>query len=238
MKRVNYWLFLIEWDFWAWKSLHLSSLLFEEKRRWAFIVFNNPYDFVDTFYDTKEDFKKMLDILYVYMEKSNANLKSSYPRLIIGIDETHLYWFSRNFKDNFSENQLKVLTQLRKRNILMPLVSQRYMFLDKNLRRLVWFVRQIHSWSIPFTTKKLFGWFQDLEILNPEGDDIYSDEWENKVYRKIYSFPLIQNFFVYSPLFLYQSIWKQKELTNNIIGFQKREQNLERLEKWLQENWL
>jgi len=118
------------------------------------IISNIPYSFVDIHYDTKEELNKILDSIINYCKITNRDIKKyynerfKYKNIILVVDEAHLYFDARAYKD-YSKDLDCVLTQCRKRNIQSFFISQRLKRIDINIRRLTDFVIRYDRYSMP-----------------------------------------------------------------------------------------
>lgn len=88
------------------------------------------------------------------LEEENSNY--SYFLYVL-LDESSVFLNSRNFKNNFTIEQLNDLTQVRHNQIqLLGFTSQRFEMTDVNIRRLSSYVKTCNLIDIPFLNKKRF----------------------------------------------------------------------------------
>lgn len=173
----DYWVKFVVWDFWAWKTKNLFQFWYlwkKENPNWILIA-NIPYDFVDIFFDSKDDFDCLMKDLVQYIRDTNSveflKQGKEFPPILILWDEIHEYLFSRDFK-NFSKDVVLVLTQCRKRSIEINCISQRLTQVDVFLRRLVWLFHVFKNVGNP-----KFGITKQMikECIDPESNNIDDD---------------------------------------------------------------
>lgn len=88
------------------------------------------------------------------LEEENPNF--SYFLYVL-LDESSVFLNSRNFKNNFTIEQLNDLTQVRHNQIqMLGFTSQRFEMTDVNIRRLSSYVKTCNLIDIPFLNKKRF----------------------------------------------------------------------------------
>ncbi|MEO5351487.1 MAG: hypothetical protein H7836_17860 [Magnetococcus sp. YQC-3] len=100
----------------------------KEKKNSPLVISNVPYSFVDVVFSTKEEFKEIIKNLINYIKNTNEKeeLKkyNTMRPIYMLIDESHLYFYSREFKNNISSDDLIVLSQCRKRKISIEFIVQ------------------------------------------------------------------------------------------------------------------
>lgn len=138
---------IVTWQFWRWKSKYSYMEVFLRKQQnpdWI-LISNVPYkdinwnSLVDLFFNSKQDIAKVLDCLKYYIDMTNDEntLKEMYfPPIRFIIDEAHVYFPARWFKE-FDADMFDIMTQCRKRSILIVFITQEIPQLDKAIRRLV-----------------------------------------------------------------------------------------------------
>lgn len=184
-----------------------------KKYYWAFIIYNQPYPWVDLFYSSVEDLNLVVDMLNQYMLKTNNPPTLYYPPIAFWIDEAHNYFFSRNFTKNFDDRKRVLFTQPRKRNILIPVVSQRFSFLDINIRRLLFEIispRRFFFWS----------YIREVEVLDIENPNLWVDEYEGITWQYVNNifYDFFENWRLLLSDFIPVDISSYKYLTNYVIG--------------------
>jgi hypothetical protein len=152
--------------------------------------------------------------LVKYMSETNdiEQLKKSRKKIKIIIDEWPLYFYADDFR-KLDVEKLKPLTQCRKRNIEVIIITQRFWFVVKKLRTLTNYVLQY---------KKYLRWliikWEFKEILNLDTTEIYSEDnlW------KSYEIVSTQWFFPFLHWFFYKDYFLFKHISFNIVWFQKK----------------
>lgn len=167
----DFWVYSVMWNYGSGKtSWTFLDLCFLDKNT-NLIISNIPYSFVDIHYDTKEELNKILDSIINYCKITNRDIKKyynerfKYKNIILVVDEAHLYFDARAYKD-YSKDLDCVLTQCRKRNIQSFFISQRLKRIDINIRRLTDFVIRYDRYSMPVLL--------NTEFVNRY---IYTNEW-------------------------------------------------------------
>lgn len=168
----NFWLSIVWWAFGAWKTknVFLDSFLWKQKYPYWLLLANVPYDFVDVYFEDKENLNTIFDWLKRYIEETNTEkYLRNWKRLPIRVvlDEAHLYFFSREFK-KFATEDLLILTQCRKRNIQIFFITQELAQIDILIRRLVPYV---------YRYQKLILWFR-RQVLYYFKTSETSDIWD------------------------------------------------------------
>lgn len=171
---LDYWVKFIVWKFWTWKTKNLFQYWFERKKKnpnWLLIA-NIPYNFVDKFFDSKEDFDCVIKDLVQYIRDTNSvdllKQEKEFPPILILWDEIHEYLFNRDFK-TLSKDVVLLLTQCRKRNIEIDCVSQKVSQVDVFLKRLVWI---FHQYSLIWNPRLWLRREYIKECINPDSNDI------------------------------------------------------------------
>lgn len=191
----DFWVYSVMWNYGSGKtSWTFLDLCFLDKNT-NLIISNIPYSFVDIHYDTKEELNKILDSIINYCKITNRDIKKyynerfKYKNIILVVDEAHLYFDARAYKD-YSKDLDCVLTQCRKRNIQSFFISQRLKRIDINIRRLTDFVIRYDRYSMPVLL--------NTEFVNRY---IYTNEWA-----------LADIQWDDSKTYIMSSDWKQNEL--------------------------
>lgn len=191
----DFWVYSVMWNYGSGKtSWTFLDLCFLDKNM-NLIISNIPYSFVDIHYDTKEELNKILDSIINYCKITNRDIKKyynerfKYKNIILVVDEAHLYFDARAYKD-YSKDLDCVLTQCRKRNIQSFFISQRLKRIDINIRRLTDFVIRYDRYSMPVLL--------NTEFVNRY---IYTNEWA-----------LADIQWDDSKTYIMSSDWKQNEL--------------------------
>ena len=198
MFNENFWLKLITWSFWSWKTKNVYQSAFLRRRNnphWI-IISNLKYDFVDIYFDDVEDFQTLMDYLVRYIRDTNdaKDLEENYefPPIKIIIDEAHIYLFSRDFKA-FTKNNLLVLTQVRKREISIDFITQELSQIDVFIRRLCPYITYFNSRPFGFRSQYLF-YCKDNESLDINDENAFEsikhtilvpDNWVLKLNRSL-----------------------------------------------------
>lgn len=205
----GYWLRLITWEFWSWKTKNVfqSAYLWKKLNPNWILISNIKYDFVDFYFNSKKDFDFILRDLVAYIHRTNNldELKKSidFPPIKIIVDEAHLYLFARDFKW-FTKDILLVLTQCRKRDISVDFITQELWQIDVFIRRLcpyieyfeklpLWLSRQsiLYSLDVEGTSMKNEEMFEEVEssillpfsrwpVFNKKVKDYYSQKYLTK----------------------------------------------------------
>ena len=214
----NFGVYCVMGNFWSgktsWTFLDLSKV---DKRK-TYIIANVKYSFVDKFFNTPKDLSLVLDSVINYCKITNKDIKKYYEErekykdIILVVDEAHLYFDSRNWK-NYSSSLDVILSQCRKRNIKVLFISQRLKRVDLNIRRLADFViryrRERKPIFIGFEWVKRFIYSNEGDLADIQGDDqrTYITNGENPQLNDIEKSEVDKNFF--TPLFRW-SLWKLK----------------------------
>ena len=220
----SYWMILIQWRFWSWKTWFATYYLKKKKEKGAFVISNVPFSFVDVYYWNESMLQKILEYLVKMYYLSNNKLKNNYRQLVLLIDEAHIYFFSRLFY-KFKKEYLIFFTQLRKRNVEVILITQNFYTIDRILRRLINFV---------LTPRKIIRrYFTVQEIINPEDVNIYDIEQEWKKWER-YLNPFISWFLNAYSL---KTVKEEKKLTNYIVGADEILKWTDKLKDFIQKEW-
>lgn len=148
-----YWLRLITWEFGASKTKNTfqSAFLWKKENPDWILISNLKYDFVDFYFDSKQDFDFILKDLVQYIRDTNdfkeLHKDFDFPPIKIIVDEAHLYLFARDFKA-FTKDLLLVLTQCRKREISIDFITQELWQIDVFIRRLCPYIEYFEK--LPF----------------------------------------------------------------------------------------
>ena len=146
-----YWLTMITGDFGSWKTFWLGAELYDQKM-WnpdICLIANVPWGITDIYYNSVEDFKKLIDYLYRFYAETNSDTKKydkHWKDIILVMDEAQIYFPARGFADKDKkelwEKLIIVLTQCRKRYTKFWFATQRTKMVDLNFRRLadyIWY---------------------------------------------------------------------------------------------------
>ena len=201
-----FWINLITWEFWSWKSYNLALNSYDYNKSWLFIIWNNPNSFVNIFYNSLSDLEKVFNFILLYTKLTNQKefLNFKFRPIVFNIDEAHNYFFSRSFKANITKEKLLVLTQLRKRSILVNFITQELWQLDIFIRRLtpiviryysfIWFLRRWKMFYLPnpedinlndeTKVEKIKSWFylapSFLLFLSKKRRNMLNEKWVSK----------------------------------------------------------
>ena len=172
-----YWLTMITWDFWSWKTFWLWAEIYSQKMENPDIclISNVPREITDIYYNSVEDFKKVINYLYRFYAETNTDTKK-YDKhrkdIVLVMDEAQIYfparWFADKDKKELWDKLIIVLTQCRKRYTKFRFATQRTKMVDLNFRRLadyIWYFSIMEN--ILFKVSKLNvyqcgGWISDL----------------------------------------------------------------------------
>lgn len=189
-----FWLRIETWDFWGWKTYNNTIETKKFSNKWLFTISNIRNDFIDLKFDSKLDLERIFSYLMEYSRITNNKqfINNWFRPIVFNIDEAHNYFFSRWFQDNIDSNNIMVLTQVRKRNILATFITQELAQLDIFLRRLTtWIVKRYYQglWFIRF--------YKIFYLPNPETTNLNedSDEWVRLIKKGIYFAPTFLLYF-------------------------------------------
>ena len=84
----------------------MKTAIQRKKKYNGLIVSNLPYSDVDFFFNTKEEFFEFISLLSDYFDQTNnvERMKLKFKPILIILDETQLYFFSRDFAGNFKKD--------------------------------------------------------------------------------------------------------------------------------------
>lgn len=183
-----YWLTMITGDFWSGKTFWLGAELYEQKSENPDIclIANVPWWITDIYYNSVEDFKKLIDFLYRFYAETNSDIKKydkHWKDIILVMDEAQIYfparWFADKDKKELWEKLIIVLTQCRKRYTKFRFATQRTKMVDLNFRRLadyIWYFSIMENFLFKVSKLNVYqcgGWVSDL--LGEDGVT-----WENE----------------------------------------------------------
>lgn len=176
-----YWASLITWDFWKWKTFGLGCDIYKQKHDYKdiCIIANLPWAIVDHFYSSMEDFLKIIDYLYLFLQDTNDQdildwYESKYKDIIFVCDEAHRYLGARDFANKELWSKFGILlTQCRKRNIKMWFCTQRCRLIDINIRRLCDFIYLYDADKLFFINRSYLNVFQAWWWVA----DLLGDDW-------------------------------------------------------------
>jgi len=176
-----FWIDIVLWEFWAWKTYNVMREALDYKNQWCFIISNAPYSFVDLKFNSLDDLNTIFKMFVVYFQDTNFEnyLKTDNFRPIVFIlDESHLYFFSRNFMKNLQDETMITVSQCRKRNILIRFVTQELAQLDSTFRRLVPYVRKYYTWIAWFSFYRDYYMKTDeVDVKNEEKVEVIGKGW-------------------------------------------------------------
>ena len=104
-----YWLEIILWEFWAWKTFYTHRSITKFYNRKSIKIWNYSSPDFDLQYRSIEDLILILKAIYNF-KKDPKNLSQ---HIEIIVDEWAIYFWNREFK-NFPKKLLSFLVQLRK----------------------------------------------------------------------------------------------------------------------------
>lgn len=172
-----YWLTMITWDFGSGKTFWLGAEIYQQKMENPDIclISNVPREITDIYYNSVEDFKKVINYLYRFYAETNNDTKrydKHWKDIILVMDEAQIYfparWFADKDKKELRDKLIIVLTQCRKRYTKFRFATQRTKMVDLNFRRLADYIRYFSILeNILFKVSKLNvyqcgGWISDL----------------------------------------------------------------------------
>ena len=146
-----YGLTMITGDFGSWKTFWLGAEIYQQKMENPDIclISNVPREITDIYYNSVEDFKKVIDYLYRFYAETNADTKKydkHWKDIVLVMDEAQIYfparWFADKDKKELRDKLIIVLTQCRKRYTKFWFATQRTKMVDLNFRRLadyIWY---------------------------------------------------------------------------------------------------
>lgn len=154
-----YWLEIILWEFWAWKSFYTHRSITKFYNRNTIKIWNYSSPDFDLQYRSIDDLIKILKAIYNFKKDPN-NL---HIHIEIICDEWAIYFWNREFK-NFPKELLSFMVQLRKLNVSMKIIAQDLKMLDVNFRRLCYNVRKYYK-LIHFIRM-----YKDYELLSEDAN--------------------------------------------------------------------
>ena len=177
-----YWLTMITGDFWSWKTFWLGAELYDLKSSNpdVCLIANVPWWITDIYYNSVEDFKKLIDYLYRFYAETNNDTKKydkHWKDIVLVMDEAQIYfparWFADKDKKELWEKLIIVLTQCRKRYTKFWFATQRTKMVDLNFRRLADYI-----WYFSIMENALFK-VSKLNIYQCGGgvSDLLGDDW-------------------------------------------------------------
>lgn len=146
----NYGLNIITWNFGSWKTFWLWTELYKQKEENPniCIISNVPRSITDIYYNSINDFQKVLEHLYTFYEETNKEFETynaTRKDIILVMDESQIYfparWFADKKQKELREILTIILTQCRKRYTKIYCAVQRTKMLDINFRRLADYIR-------------------------------------------------------------------------------------------------
>jgi len=172
-----YWVRIVTWEFWAWKTFYSFLEAKKLKQRYKdkiLIIANNPYDFVDILFSSLWDLEKLFKFFVYYIRETNSPkyIMKWFKRVFMLIDEAHLYfpssWFGINKR--FWYEELLVLTQVRKRNMTIYFITQDLWQINKRIRVLSPYMRRWYKWFY------FYRWYRDYYFRTLDSTDYKSPE--------------------------------------------------------------
>ena len=118
-----YWLTMITGDFGSWKTFWLGAEIYQQKMENPDIclISNVPREITDIYYNSVEDFKKVIDYVYRFYAETNTDTKlydKHWKDIILVMDEAQIYfparWFADKDKKALWDKLIIVLTQCSK----------------------------------------------------------------------------------------------------------------------------
>lgn len=164
--QEEYWINIVTGTFWSWKTKNVFSeaYLWKLDNPNGLLIANVPYDGVDILFSSPADLTRLLSYIFNYLRNTN-NIPflqdGVFPPIRLIVDESHLYFFSRDFK-NFNMEMFTILTQCRKRKVWIYMITQELPQIDKLIRRLVPEVIQYSLWKFGFAYRSLL-YFKSTE---------------------------------------------------------------------------
>lgn len=221
---------MITGNFWAGKTFWTFAEIYSQidKDHDYLVIANLPYKCVDIYYNSRNDFCKVIDHMYYYFTYTNGEIHdlNKYKKIIFVMDEAHLYFPSRQAMDKTRKdiwNKVNVvLTQCRKRQVKFYIITQRAQKVDIEFRRLadfIWYYKFDRFFWLPInrlSVIKSWWWLNDL---------IWEDgtTWENVEQLEediVYKWIAKHNTFYFRRelkiAHLKRPLWKEKDLTNHI----------------------
>jgi len=215
-----YGLEIITWEFGGWKSYNLWLDTLAYSQNGFFVISNNPNSFVDLYFDHRSDLEKIFNFLLKYVEITNHQsfIEYGFRPIVFNVDEAHKYFFSRDFKKNMNEENMTILTQIRKRSILSWFITQELAQLDVFFRRLTnGNIKRYYSglWFIRF--------WRNRYVPNPETTSLNEESGEASITSKwLYLAPNFLSFLSKNRRHLLPEKWVSKF----VVWFVKRLDNL------------
>lgn len=177
-----YWLTMITGDFGSWKTFWLGAEIYQQKMENPDIclISNVPWEITDIYYNSVEDFKKVIDFLYRFYAETNSDTvkyDTHWKDIILVMDEAQIYfparWFADKDKKELWEKLIIVLTQCRKRYTKFRFATQRTKMVDLNFRRLADYI-----WYFSIVENSLFK-LSKLNVYQCGGgiSDLLGEDW-------------------------------------------------------------
>lgn len=175
-----YWIRTITWYYWTWKTKNTfqGAYLWKQNNPDWVLISNLDYDFTDFYFNSKRDLGWVLKDLvkYIYDTNNSEDLKKNFdfPPIRLVVDEAHLYFFARKFKD-FTDDALLVLTQCRKRELWIDFITQELWQLDIFIRRVSPFIQVFEDWPL-WTTRESIQYCINPECTSIRDKDSFEEE--------------------------------------------------------------
>lgn len=205
---------IVTWAFWSWKTYNNSLETKNFSEEWLFIISNIRNSFTNLKFDSSLDLERVFSYIMKYAEITNKEsfIKLWFRPIVFNIDECHNYFFSRNFWENMNGDNVMVLTQLRKRNILANFITQELAQLDIFIRRLSqWMVKRYYAglWFIRF--------WRLYYVPSPDTTNLESEEeWVQVVKKWMYFAPTFLLFLSKKR----RNLLKEKHISKIIVWYE------------------
>ena len=222
----EFWLKMIAWDMGWWKTFNVyqDAFIWKQRNPYWLLIANIPYDFVDMHFSKEEDLDDILLFLVNYIADTNntESLKEDdFPLIRLIIDEAHTYFPARGYQ-KFSLDFVKILTQCRKRNISIDIVTQRLWQIDVFIRRLCWVCTWYTDLFFGFRKVVYYDIWDGDKVNKKDFDVIYKDiqypTWFNVRVNKN-----LQKYFDQRYLTNYV-VWVNRIFTSNWLSIKEQEQ--------------
>lgn len=208
--------------------------MYQQDRRYTYVIANVPYSRVDHYYSTTEDLLKVFEVLDEYCKITNEDLENYYDSrnwikdILLIVDEAHLYLGARESLTKASIlNKLKLIfTQCRKRKIRIVFITQRLTQIDIYVRRLSDYVEEYNLRNVfGLELDKLSVYLNKGDVVDIETDQSvkFTNEWQAQTIKEetlIHSeyFSPLTSFLEFFALFdkWYKQIIKEEHQTYHV----------------------
>lgn len=216
----NYWITVVLWQFWAWKTFNIFWEAYKFKKKYwenCVIIWNIPYNFVDILFDSVDDFKLLNSYLVNYVRDTNDDLslkKRNFKKIMYIIDEAVIYLDPLEVQRSFPKDVMRVFMQCRKRDISIFQVSQDLSFQVKRTRIVSKIVRKYYHF--------LWGFYRDFELLTNDSTDLKDERVAEQIGWWMLLGMLAPNWLktLFHPFFV--NYFLQRHLTNYVVGFSNK----------------